>query len=59
MHIAYLDDSSSDKQSEIVMVGGLLIPESRFLRMEMIAGVVIEELLKSVPLAVSHEMARE
>ena len=47
MHLAYLDDSSSDKSSDIVMVGALLIPDDQFLKVDMVAGIAVEQLLRT------------
>jgi Protein of unknown function (DUF3800) len=45
VHLVYLDDSGSEKDSKTVMVGALLIPENQFGKAETIAGMVIDTLI--------------
>jgi hypothetical protein len=42
MYLCYLDDSGSDKENNIAVVGAVLIPEVAFSRIEKLAGTLVE-----------------
>jgi hypothetical protein len=45
VHLAYLDDSGSDKESPIVVFGGVVIPDMAFSVIEHTVGWVVEHLI--------------
>lgn len=45
MHLAYLDDSGSDKKSPIVLVGAIVIRDNWIREIEAVCGLVVEELI--------------
>jgi len=45
VELAYLDESGSDKDSEILVIGALIVPEEKFTEMEVLVGAVVEELI--------------
>jgi hypothetical protein len=45
MYLAYLDDSRDENQSDLAMVGAILIPDTRFQLIEAHAGLVVEGLI--------------
>jgi Protein of unknown function (DUF3800) len=45
VQIAYVDDSGSDPQSPLVVVGGVVIPDTRFFEVEQAVGSVVASLI--------------
>src|ERR1700722_16004035 len=45
VHLAYIDDSGSDNNNHIVVVGAVVIPDTLFVNVEAMAGMVVQELV--------------